>query len=130
MKKNYEEIDQMIKEALTEEEARFYDELGEQSLPEMVGGLFQGKLKWLSILTVAMMPILFAAGVYCAVQFFNAAEIREMLIWGSGAFLFIFATGFLKVYHWMQMDKNALLREIKRLELQVATLNGKVKSEV
>jgi hypothetical protein len=28
----------------------------------------------------------------------------------------------LKVFAWMQMDKNALLRELKRLELQVSSL--------
>jgi len=42
--KNYEEIDDMIRQALSEEEAKFYDELGEQTLPEMVGGLFKGRI--------------------------------------------------------------------------------------
>jgi len=34
--------------------------------------------------------------------------------------------GFLKLFGWMQMDKNAILRELKRLELQVSSLAGKM----
>jgi hypothetical protein len=32
------------------------------------------------------------------------------------------AMGMLKLFVWMQMDKNDILRELKRLELQIATL--------
>jgi hypothetical protein len=34
----------------------------------------------------------------------------------------------LKIWHYMQMDKNAILREVKRLELQVAILVEKQKA--
>jgi len=125
MKKNYEEIDEMIRQALSEEEAKFYDELGEQTLPEMVSGLFKGRMRWVTIMTMVIMPILFGVAVYCAVRFFNAEDIRLMIIWGAGSFFFVMATGFMKIFHWMQMDKNAVIREIKRLELQVAMLNSK-----
>jgi hypothetical protein len=32
----------------------------------------------------------------------------------------------LKIFGWMQMDKNAILREMKRLELQVSSLSVKM----
>jgi hypothetical protein len=32
----------------------------------------------------------------------------------------------LKLFHWMQMDKNAILRELKRVELQVGVLSAKL----
>ena len=38
-----EDIDKLIKETLTEEEARFYEELDEQNVFQMIGGLFQGE---------------------------------------------------------------------------------------
>ncbi|MCZ6693947.1 MAG: hypothetical protein O6939_08590 [Bacteroidetes bacterium] len=128
--KNYEEIDDMIRQALSEEEAKFYDELGEQTLPEMVGGLFKGRLKWLTIMTMVIMVILFALAVYCAVQFLGAEDLRLTIIWGAGAFFFLLATSMLKLFHWMQMDKNAVIREIKRLELQVGLLNSKLEVKV
>ena len=42
MKNNMHEIDELIKETLTREEAEFYDSLDEQSLFEMLGGLLAG----------------------------------------------------------------------------------------
>ncbi len=46
MKNKMEEIDELIKESLSKEEAVFYDSLEEQNLIEMVGGLFRSKNRW------------------------------------------------------------------------------------
>ncbi len=124
--KKHEEIDQLIRQALSEEEAKFYDELEEQNLPQMMGGLFQGKMKWITIMTMVIMLFLFAGAVYCAIQFFQTEDLKEMIVWGAGSFLLMFAVSFLKLFHWMQMDKNAIMREIKRMELQLAALNSKL----
>ena len=124
--KKHEEIDQLIRQALSEEEAKFYDELEEQNLPQMMGGLFQGKMKWITIMTMVIMLFLFAGAVYCGVRFFQTEDLKEMIVWGAGSFLLMFAVSFLKLFHWMQMDKNAIMREIKRMELQMAALNSKL----
>ncbi|MEQ9591631.1 MAG: DUF6768 family protein [Cyclobacteriaceae bacterium] len=124
--KKHEDIDVLIKEALSEEEAKFYDELEEQNLSQMVGGLFQGKMKWVTVMTFIVMPVLFAFAVYCGIQFFNAQGMREMMLWGAGAFFLLNAVSYVKLFNWMQMDKNAILREIKRMELQLAALNKKL----
>ena len=126
MKNRNEEIDEMIKEALSEEEAKFFEEMGEQSMQEMIGELFKGKLRWLNILSMIVQPLLFGVAVYCAVHFFNAEETQMMIKWGAGAFLFMFASSYMKLFQWMQMDKNALLREIKRMELQIVSLSAKI----
>jgi len=36
----------------------------------------------------------------------------------------------LKLWSWMQMDRNAVMREIKRLELQVSAIAKEIKSTV
>jgi len=33
---------------------------------------------------------------------------------------------YVEISSWMQMDKKPILRELKRLELQVASLSGKI----
>jgi hypothetical protein len=123
MKNNTEEIDQLIKETLTQEEAKFYDELEEQGVFQMVGGLFQGKNRWIMNF---MTLVFFGLFVYCTVQFFNTTETNELIKWGTGGLVFLFGVSMLKVFAWMQMDKNAVLREIKRLEIQVSSLSGKM----
>ena len=49
-----------------------------------------------------------------------------MLKWGIGGFVFLFGVSMLKIFAWMQMDKNALLREMKRLEIQISSLSGRI----
>ncbi len=126
MKNNKEEIDKLIKDTLTQEEAKFYDTLEEQSVLGMIFGLFKGKNKWLLILMNMMTVVFFGFFIYCVVQFFSVDTTKELLKWGLGSIVFMIGVSMLKVFAWMQMDKNALLRELKRLELQVSSLAGKI----
>jgi len=126
MKTNMEDIDKLIRESLTEEEAKFYDDLNEQGVFGMLRGLFKGKNWWL-ILIMNIMTLVFAAlFVYCVVSFFTTSETNELIKWGFGSLIFLFAMSMLKIFAWMQMDKNALIRELKRLELQISSLSGKM----
>lgn len=126
MKTNMEDIDKLIKETLSQEEAKFYDELDEQNVIQMVFGIFSGKNKWVIILMNIMTLVFFGLFVYCTVNFFNTNETNELIKWGIGGLVFLIGVSMLKVFAWMQMDKNAILREMKRLELQVSSLSGKI----
>ncbi len=123
MKTNETNIDELIKQALTEEESEMLERLGEQSVLEQMMSTFQGKMKWIAIYSIIIMLVLFGLSVYCLFEFLNANNTRDMVMWGAGMGMGMMAVGMLKVWHWMQMDKNAILREIKRLELHLATLN-------
>ncbi len=125
MKTKVEEIDQLIKETLTAEEAKFYDELEEENAFQMLKGLFQGKNKWFIVLINIVQVIFFILFVYSLTQFFTTEETNELIKWGFGAALFILASSMLKLFTWMQMDKNALIREMKRMELQISSLAHK-----
>ncbi len=127
MKNNMDDIDKLIKETLTQEEAKFYDDLDEQNALQMVGGLFQGKNKWLLVMMNIMTLIFFGLFIYCLVQFFNVEATKDLLKWGLGSIVFMLGVSILKVFAWMQMDKNAIMRELKRLELQVSSLYHKIK---
>lgn len=126
MDNNMEDIDKLIKETLTQEEAKFYDTLEEQNVLGMIFGLFKGKNKWLLILMNIMTVIFFGFFIYCLVQFFKVEATKDLLKWGLGSIVFMLGVSMLKIFAWMQMDKNALLRELKRLELQVSSLAGKI----
>ena len=126
MKTKMEDIDRLIKDTLTEEEAKFYDELEEQNVLDMIWGLFRGKNKWILILMNIMTLIFFGLFVYCVVNFFDTTNTNDLLKWGLGSLMFLLGVSMLKVFAWMQMDRNAILREMKRLELQVSSLSGKI----
>ena len=121
MKKG-EEIDDLIKEALSEEEAKFYDELGEQNLFEKIGGIHKGKTGWLASLMTVIHVLMFGVFVYCTVQFFNTDSTNELIKWACAGLLSMIFMIMMKIYLWMQMDKNDVLRELKRIELQISAL--------
>ena len=129
MKNEREEIDRLIKQALTKEEEEYFHQLDEQNFIQQLGGMFQGKMKWLIVLMTVCQLILFGFAVYFGYKFFNSNEMIDVV---SNAFyvLFLFlAMGWIKFYQWMEMNKNSLLREVKRLELQVSLLAKKREEE-
>jgi len=125
MDKNKEKIDELIKKSLNDEEARFYDQLEEPNLIGKLEGVFKGKLGWLALLMNIIHLALFVLFIYCLVQVFDTDDTNMLIKWASAGFLCMIAMGMLKLFIWMQMDKNDILRELKRLELQLAALSGK-----
>ena len=126
MKNSKEQIDELIKETLSKEEAAFYDELEEQNLVGKMLQVHKGKTGWLASIMTIVHLIVFALFIYCVIEFFNTDLTNELIKWASAGFLCMIAMGMLKLFVWMQMDKNDILRELKRLELQVATLMSRL----
>lgn len=126
MRTNMEDIDKLIKETLTQEEAKFYDELDEQNVLEMLGGLFKGKNSWIMYVMNFMTLVFFVGFIVCVVKFFDTENTNELIMWSVGGIIALLAVSMLKIFAWLQMDKNALLREMKRLELQISSLSGKM----
>ncbi len=120
-----ENIDDIIKQSLSEEEAKFYDNLDDSSVFENFHGLFKGKNRWLTYYLLFIILILAAFTVYASIKFFNVETTAEMLKWGAGMFASFIAIGFIKIYYWMEMNKNIMLREMKRIELQLSLLSKK-----
>lgn len=126
MKNEMQDIDKLIKETLTEEEAKFYEELDEQNLIEMFKGIFNTKHRWLIIFMNVLNLIIFGLMIYCLIQFFEVENTNDLIKWGLGTMICLVFSSMIKLFSWLQMDKNALLREIKRLELQISSLATKM----
>ncbi len=125
MKKGKERIDELIKEVLSEEEAAFYTELEEKDIFGKLGDVYRSKLGWLAIIMTVVQVALFAMFIYSIIQFLAVEDAKELIQWSAIGFLCMMALVMTKLYVWMQMDKNDILREVKRLELQLAAHMGK-----
>lgn len=126
MKTNMEDIDKLIKDTLTEEEAKFYDSLNEQSVFAMIAGLYKGKNLWFTIVMHVVNIVAFGLMIYCLIQTFDVENTNDLMLWIAGFFICFITMSMLKIYAWMQIHRNALTREIKRLELQVSSLSSKI----
>lgn len=125
---NKEEIDKLIEESLNADEAKFYHELDEEGLFKQWGGLYTGKLKGWAILTTVVQLIFTVITFYLGYKFFTAKDSVELLKLGGAFFIVFIAASMMKLWHWMQMDKNSILREMKRMEFQIAVLSEKKQS--
>lgn len=126
MKMNKEHIDDLIAESLSKDEAEFYHTLEEEGLLKQWGGLYKGKMKGWAIYISIVQVIFTVITFYLGYKFFTVEAIREIILYGGGFFIAFITVSMLKLWHWMQMDKNSIIREIKRLEFQVAILTEKL----
>jgi hypothetical protein len=91
-----------------------------------LGEVYKGQLGWLAMVMNFIMVLLFILVIYSLINFWKAPETLEMIRWSVVGVISLLAIGILKLYFWMQMDKNDLKRELKRIELQIAVLNTKL----
>ena len=122
------EIDHLIRDALREEDAELLDKLGQdESIQDRITDLFRIKPRILLVMTILFTLVALAISFYSVLRFYNAPDMREMLFWGAVTFACLAAIGAVKIWGWVEMSKNSVIREIKRLELQTAYLAGKIK---
>ncbi len=116
-----DKLDAMIKEALEGEDKAIYDQTEELGYFAQAMTLFSGKTGWVSWVIMIAQSALFLVGVWCAVAFFQAQDVLSALKWGlSGATLLIMA-GMLKFSLMPVMQGDRVIRELKRVELMLAS---------
>jgi len=116
------DVDTLIRHALRAEDVAEFDALGEPGLPEMVTEVFRGRLWWAGVMFMFMVLVFFVGAVFCAIRFFAADGVPQMLHWGLGFLFCVITVIGGKIWYWMQLDRVATMREIKRVELLVAQL--------
>lgn len=94
--------------------------VAEPNLAEEVIVAFRGRYRWLSTLVFAWSFVLFLGAVWAAVRFYGAETVTMQLRWGGLALLLILMVSFIKVWFWLELQSNRVLRELKRLELLLA----------
>jgi len=116
------DFDKKIQEALDAETVELLAGLEEQGLFGQLGGLFKGKLGWFNVVTLIIGFIATLAGLYATWQFIITSEVPSMLRWAALAWALFSTVMMIKIWTWMRMETNRNIREVKRLELQVARL--------
>jgi hypothetical protein len=116
-------LDQAIRQALSAEDAEFLARFEAEDDPFREAlGTFTGKWGAMNIFAAVLTFALFGLFAYCAWTAFHSSDVRETVMWSAGGLWAALAVAMLKMYFWMEMNKNVVLREVKRLELQVARL--------
>ncbi len=123
-------LDDKIKKALEVEEEEILTRFdNQQSIHEMLMDTFRGKNRWISILVFVFIFIFLFLSIYCAVKFFEVSTTKELILWAVGFMFGQMVIGMMKIWYWMEMQKNSIAREVKRLELQVVHLVSLLKEQ-
>lgn len=118
-------IDQLIDEALNAEERDLMHQIGEEpGYFSQAFGLFGGKLGWVTWVMMTAQIAMFAVAVYLALRFFQSEDMLEALKWGLPSAVLLIQALLIKLTLWPSLQANRVIRELKRLELQIARGGG------
>lgn len=120
------DLDKLIDEALDAEEREILRSIGgEQGFFAQAFGLFSGPAAWVNALLMVVQTALFFGGVWAAWNFFHAGEALAALRWGLPAAVLLLTGLIIKMALVPAMQANRVIRELKRLELQLARASAK-----
>jgi uncharacterized SAM-binding protein YcdF (DUF218 family) len=98
----------------------------QQGIFEMISDSFRGRQRWMAMLVFFYILLFTAAWVVSAVMFFqtDSADTRGLILWAAAFVVSGNIVMMCKLWYWNLMNRNALAREIKRLEVRIAQLQG------
>lgn len=112
-------LDRMIEDALDAEDRAILAQYAEQGMFSDVAGLFAGKYGPWNILTAIVQVILFAGALYAGKEFLAATDLLDAVRWGALGAIGFAAISVIKLMQWQQVQANRIIREVKRVELQL-----------
>lgn len=117
------QTDDIITQALTDDDRAFLARLDdERGLFTQVGDVLTGPLAGWTRLIFVLTFFMSMATLYAVWMAFTVEGTRELVLWSAGAIIGFVATGFTKDWFFSRMNMLNILREVKRLQVQVALL--------
>lgn len=118
------DLDTMIKEALSGEDSDILK--GTEELGWFALGLkqFSGKLGWVTWVMVVVQTLMFLAGLYFGMKLLNATEVLPAVKNGFGSAVLLLMATQIKLSLMPQMQADRVIREVKRLQLLIASHDG------
>ena len=89
----------------------------DQSVAEELIGTFKTRHRWLHAIAFVFTFACFMGATYSGYRFAIATAVHDQMMWGGLCVLGLVSTGFLKMYFWLEIHTNRMLRELKRVEL-------------
>lgn len=115
------DLDRMIDEALDSETREVLERIGgEPGFFSQAFGVFRGPTGWVNIVLATAQGVLFVAGAWAAWHFFQATDPVTQLRWGLPSAVLLIHGLILKMSLVPRMETNLIIRELKRIELQIA----------
>lgn len=117
-------VDELIGRALTDEDRALLARHGEPGYVAQAFGMFSGPMGWALWVAYVAGAIAFFSGAYALWQMVTTSDLLSAVKWGVGALLLFQVTMMTKGFMGSHMEANRMLRELKRVELQLSLLRA------
>ena len=94
----------------------------ENSLFGMLGRVFTGNLRRWAAFGMLLTLAFVALTAWCGYGFFTATGTGDRVFWGLPALAALHAVSTLKLWFFMEMNRNSVIREVKRVEIALNRL--------
>lgn len=121
-------FDELIGRALSEEDRALLASHNEPGYLAQAFGVFRGPQAWVMWVTNVAGGVAFFAGAYAIWRLVGTSDALVAVKWGVGALFLFQITTLCKMLTINRMESNRLVRELKRVELQVALLGDRAGS--
>lgn len=118
-------IDNLIGQALTEEDRALLASHSEPGYLAQAFGIFRGPMAWVTWVVNVAAGVAFLAGAYAIWRMFDTLDPLVAVKWGVASLFLFQVTTMCKTFMGNRMEANRLLRELKRVELQVSLLRDR-----
>ena len=95
---------------------------GDEGLLGQVSATFRSRMRYWITLVWAMTLLTTALAAWAAIAFFQSETTRDWIMYATIFTWAALAVAMLKMWYWMEMNRNTHTREIKRVEIQLARL--------
>lgn len=117
-------LDKAIHQSLSQEDQDFLARLDEEpQFLKQFTGVYKGGMgifNWIATIGLIFWAVV---AISSLIHFFNVSpDIEGMLKWGGLTAFSVGACFFIRIWLGMHMQTNRVLRELKKLELQIASL--------
>lgn len=120
------DIDDRISTALDADDRAFLAELeGDRGLFRQMGDSMQGALGGWAKLIFAVLLLMTGVLFWCLYNLIVSPSMDERILWAIASLAVLMAQGFAKDWFFSRMNMLTVLREVKRLQLQLAMLGEK-----
>lgn len=117
-------LDEQLRAALREEDAELLARLDQDpGIFETMREGFRGRTAWWVYVASIVQLAMFGLAIWTAVGFFGAETVDDRVYWGVCTLVSWVSVSMLKMMVWSHVERGMLRREVKRVELQVATLS-------
>ncbi len=114
-------LDEAISETLSKEDAEFLSRFeDEPGFSQQMFSILRGPMSWIYWLFLIFAVPIGILGVYAGWKFATEPDLVAMIRWGGLTAFCLAVLITVRIVFFLQINTNQILRELKRVELQVA----------